>query len=156
MAKSYVNHYQNNEDPYARQERAKQKAKGNPNKNVHHKKNNSNYQGAVMAKMLADKAAKREKVILPLWLKIVIAAMLVSVIVVLILRLAVYKDSLFLTYLSSLLLGLSCAVLFYTRRFFHKKKDSRMYGFITIVLAVMAIIYIFSGATGLLHMAGLF
>ena len=24
MAKSYVNHYQNNEDPYARQERAKQ------------------------------------------------------------------------------------------------------------------------------------
>ena len=31
-----------------------------------------------------------------------------------------------------------------------------MYGFITIVLAVMAIIYIFSGATGLLHLAGLF
>ncbi|MDO4811815.1 MAG: hypothetical protein Q3985_07810 [Eubacteriales bacterium] len=156
MAKSYVNHYKNNEDPYARQERAKQKAKGNPNKNVHQKKKNSNYQGAVMAKMLADKLDKKEKVDLPLWLKITIGVMLVAVLTVLTLRLAVYKDSLPLSYLSSLLLGATCAVLFYTRRFFHKKKDSRLYGVITIVLAVMAVIYIFSGAMGLLHLAGLF
>lgn len=154
MGKSYVNHYQNNEDPYARQERARQKAKGNPNKNVHQKKKNSNYQGAVMAKMLADKVAKQEKVKLPLWLKITIAALLVAVFVTLILRLAVYKDSLLLTDLSSLLLGLICAVLFYTRKYFHKKKEGRMYGVITILLAVMAIIYIFMGAMGLLNLAG--
>lgn len=154
MAKSYVNHYQNNEDPYARQERARQKAKGNPNKNVHKKKNNSNYQGAVMAKMIADKAAKQEKVKLPTWLKIVIAALIVSVLVVLILRLAVFKESMVLQSLASLLLGITCAVMFYTRKFFHKKKNDRVYGIITIVLAVLAVIYIFTGAMGLLTLAG--
>ena len=155
MAKSYVNHYQNNEDPYARQERAKQKAKGNPNKNVHQKKKNSNYQGAVMAKMLADKVSKQEKVKLPTWLKIVLAAIFALVIVVLILRLAVFKDNLMLSYLSSLLLGICCAVLFYTRKYFHKQKDSRFYSVVTVILAVMAVIYIFSGAVGLLSLTGL-
>lgn len=156
MAKSYINHYQNNsDDMYARQERARQKAKGSPNKNVHQKKKNSNYQGAVMARMLADKVAKQEKVKLPAWLKITIAAMMVAVFVTLILRLAVYKDSLLLTNLSSLLLGAICAVLFYTRKYFHKRKEGRLYGVITIVLAIMAVIYIFMGAMGLLNLAGL-
>ncbi len=154
MAKSYVNHYKNNEDPYAKQERAKQKAKGNPNKNIHHKKNNSNYQGAVMAKMIADKLDKKEKVKLPTWLKITIGVMLVAVVVALILRMSVFKDSLFFSYLSSLLLGIICAVLFYTRKYFHKKKNDRMYSVITIVLAVMAVIYIFSGAMGMLTLLG--
>lgn len=154
MGKSYVNHYQNTEDTYARQERARQKAKGNPNKNVHQKKKNSNYQGAVMAKMMADKLAKKEKVQLPTWLKITIGVMLVAVVVVLILRLAVFKESLFFSYLSSLLLGIICAVLFYTRKYFHKKKSDRMYSVVTIILAVMAIIYIFSGAMGMLTLLG--
>ena len=156
MAKSYVNHYKNNEDPYTKQERAKQKAKGNPNKNVHKAKNNSNYRGAVMAKMLADKAAKQERVKLPKWLNIVIVSLIVAVLVVLILRLAVFKESVALTSLSSLLLGIICAVLFYTRKYFHKKKNDRFYSVITIVLVIMAIIYIFSGAMGLLSLAGLF
>ena len=155
MAKSYVNHYKNNEDPYAKQERAKQKAKGNPNKNVHKKKNNSNYQGAVMAKMIADKAAKQERVKLPKWLNIVIVSLIVAVLVVLILRLAVFKESIALTSLSSLLLGIICAVLFYTRKYFHKKKNDRMYSIITVVLAILAVVYIFSGAMGLLSQAGL-
>lgn len=155
MAKSYVNHRKNNEDPYAKQERARQKAKGNPNKNVHKKKNNSNYQGAVMAKMISDKVAKQERVKLPKWLNIVIASLVVAVLVVLILRLAVFKDSQVLLSLSSLLLGITCAVLFYTRKYFHKKKNDRLYSIITVVLVIMAIIYIFSGAMGLLNIAGL-
>ena len=40
----------------------------------------------------------------------------------LILRMTVYKESLFMNYLTSLLLGLACAALFYTRQFRNSKR----------------------------------
>ena len=63
----------NNYDPYRSQQEAIRKAKGNPNKNQHHKKNNSNYGGRDYLKEKADIKAsqkERERVKLPLWLKI--------------------------------------------------------------------------------------
>ena len=43
-------------DPYRSQQEAIRKAKGDPNKNIHHKKNNSNYGGGDYQKEKADPA----------------------------------------------------------------------------------------------------
>ena len=52
------------------------KAKGNPNKNIHHKKNNSNYGGGDYQKEKAAlKSQPTEKVKLPLWLKITLGVL---------------------------------------------------------------------------------
>lgn len=147
-----VNHYTN-------QEEAIRKAKGNPNKNVHHKKKNSNYGGYTagnyMAQKIMDKAAQQERVQLPTWLKIWLGVVFGALLVVLVLRLAVYKDSVLLNSLSSLLLGLACLSLFYIRRFKHTKKDSTLYKAITVLLTICGVLYTVMGAVGLLILAGI-
>ena len=144
---------------YARMERDKRKAIGNPNKNVHHKKKNSNYggsaAGAYMAQKVVEKVNKQERVKLPKWLNITLIVLFAAVIITLILRLTVYQDSALLTHLSSLLLGIACLSLFYIRRFKHTKKESPVYKIVTVVLTVCGVIYTFMGAVGLLSLAGI-
>ena len=153
------NKTQVNVNHYANQEEAIRKAKGNPNKNVHHKKKNSNYGGYTagnyMAQKIMDKAAQQERVQLPTWLKIWLGVVFGALLVVLVLRLAVYKDSVLLNSLSSLLLGLACLSLFYIRRFKHTQKDSTFYKVITVLLTICGVIYTVMGAVGLLILAGI-
>ena len=153
------NKAQVNVNHYANQEEAIRKAKGNPNKNVHHKKKNSNYGGYTagnyMAQKIMDKAAQQERVQLPTWLKVWLGVVFGALLVVLVLRLAVYKDSVLLNSLSSLLLGLVCLSLFYIRRFKHTKKDSTLYKAITVLLTVCGVLYTVMGAVGLLILAGI-
>ena len=143
---------------YANQEEARRKARGNPNKNVHQKKKNINYAGYAgnpVTQKIIEKANQQERVKLPTWLNIWLAVLFAAIIVVLILRLAVYKDSILLSSLSSLLLGIACLSLFYIRRFKHTKKESPVYKIITVVLTVCGVIYTFMGAVGLLSLAGI-
>jgi len=153
------NKAQVNVNHYANQEEAIRKAKGNPNKNVHHKKKNSNYGGYTagnyMAQKIMDKAAQQERVQLPTWLKIWLGVVFGALLVVLVLRLAVYKDNVLLNSLSSLLLGLACLSLFYIRRFKHTKKDSTLYKAITVLLTICGVLYTVMGAVGLLILAGI-
>ena len=153
------NKAQVNVNHYANQEEAIRKAKGNPNKNVHHKKKNSNYGGYTagnyMAQKIMDKAAQQERVQLPTWLKIWLGVVFGALLVVLVLRLAVYKDSVLLNSLSSLLLGLACLSLFYIRRFKHTKNDSTLYKAITVLLTICGVLYTVMGAVGLLILAGI-
>ena len=153
------NKAQVNVNQYANQEEAKRKARGNPNKNVHQKKKNSNYGGYTagnyMAQKIMDKAAQQERVQLPTWLKVWLGVVFGALLVVLVLRLAVYKDSVLLNSLSSLLLGLACLSLFYIRRFKHTKKDSTLYKAITVLLTVCGVLYTVMGAVGLLILAGI-
>jgi cation transport ATPase len=143
-------------DPYRSQQEAIRKAKGNPNKNIHHKKNNSNYGGGDYQKEKAAlKSQTTEKVKLPLWLKITLGVLFGVLLAALVLRMTVYKESLFMNYLTSLLLGLACAALFYTRRFRNSKKDGKLYSVITVLLAIMAVIYGGMGLLGLLTYFGI-
>lgn len=152
------NSYRPGVNQYANQEEARRKARGNPNKNVHQKKKNSNYAGYAsnpVTQKIIEKANQQERVKLPTWLNIWLAVLFAAIIVVLILRLAVYKDSILLSSLSSLLLGIACLSLFYIRRFKHTKKESPVYKIVTVVLTVCGVIYTFMGAVGLLSLAGI-
>ena len=131
------NNYRMNVNQYANQEDNIRKAKGNPNKNI------------------MDKANQQERVKLPTWLKVWLGVLFAAVIVVLILRLTVYKDSILLNSLSSLLLGITCLSLFYIRRFKHTKKDSGLYKAVTVILTLCGVIYTFMGVVGLLTLAGI-
>ena len=156
MAKNKI---YSNINPYPNREEEIRKAKGNPNKNVHHKKKNSNYggytTGSYMAQKIMDKANQQERVKLPTWLKVWLGVLFAGLIVVLVLRLTVYQDSILLNSLSSLLLGIACLSLFYIRRFKHTKKDSGLYKAITVILTICGIVYTFMGAVGLLTLAGI-
>ena len=153
------NNYQVNVNQYANQEEAKRKAKGNPNKNVHHKKKNSNYGGYTagnyMAQKIMDKANQQERVKLPTWLKIYLGVVFAALLVVLVLRLTVDPNSVLLNSLSSLLLGVACLSLFYIRRYKHTKKDSALYKIITVLLTICGVVYTFVGIIGLLTITGI-
>lgn len=53
------NSYKANVNQYANQEEAIRKAKGNPNKNIHSKKKNSNYGGYTTGAYMAQKVPRR-------------------------------------------------------------------------------------------------
>ena len=152
MGKKYTNHYTDLTNEYTKRERNIQKAKGNPNKNIHHKKNGSNYQGAAMAQAIANKAKQQEHVKLPKWLYIVLGVLFAGVLVTLILRLTAFKTSLTLSFLSSLLLGITCGVLFYIRRFYRKQKKGALYSIISLLLVVLCLFYTTAGIAGLTGM----
>ena len=147
---------------YANREEEIRKAKGNPNKNNHSKKKNSNYggytsngAGAYMVQKLAEKGRQQERVKLPMWLNITLIVLFAAIAVTLILRFTVYKENQLMNYISSLLLGVTCLVLFYTRRFKHTKKDSTFYTLVTVLLTVMGIVYTAMGLIGILTMFGI-
>ena len=152
------NNYRSNVNQYANQEEAIRKAKGNPNKNIHAKKKNSNYggytTGAYMAQKIVDKANQQERVKLPTWLNVTLGVEFGAVLLVLILRLTAFKDSSVMTHLSSLLLGVTCGTLFYIRKYKHTNKNSGLYTVITIVLVVMCLLYTTFGILGLLGFLG--
>ena len=152
------NNYRSNVNQYANQEEAIRKAKGNPNKNIHAKKKNSNYggytTGAYMAQKIVDKANQQERVKLPTWLNVTLGVEFGAVLLVLILRLTAFTDSSVMTHLSSLLLGVTCGTLFYIRKYKHTKKNSGLYTVITIVLVVMCLLYTTFGILGLLGFLG--
>ncbi len=156
MAKNKI---YSNINPYPNREEEIRKAKGNPNKNNHSKKKNSNYggytAGTYMAGKLAEKARQQERVKLPMWLNITLIALFAAIAVTLILRFTVYKDNLLVNYISSLLLGVTCLVLFYTRRFKHTKKTGTMYTVVTVLLTVMGVVYTGMGLIGILTMFGI-
>ena len=132
------NSYKANVNQYANQEEAIRKAKGNPNKNIHSKKKNSNYGGYTTGAYMAQ----------------TLIAEFAVVLVILILRLTAFKDSAVMTHLSSLTLGITCGTLFYIRKYKHTKKTSAMYSIITILLVVMCLMYTTFGILGLLGFLG--
>lgn len=156
MAKRTV---QSTLNAYADKQDEIRKAKGNPNKNIHAKKKNSNYGGTYtaghyMADKLTQKVAKQERVALPKGLKIAIAADIVVLLAALILRMTVLKDNMAVAYLTTLLLGLTCAGLFYIRKNYHKEK-SGLYKVIQVILCVIGVLYSIMGIMGLLNLMGL-
>ena len=128
------------------------KAKGNPNKNIHHKKKNSNYQGYSSAQRAAEAnkvANQRERQ--PAWIAIVMVAIFAVLIVVIVLMNGVYKDSAIFAQVASLIIGICCGVLFALRRF-SKEPEKGFQKVLSIVLGIMAVVYTLLGAYGLIRL----
>ena len=152
MAKKNNNVYMSND--LDRQQAEIRKAKGNPNKNVHHKKNNSNYQGYVAGKKSAEAARAKEyaqQQRQPVWVTVTMVVIFVVLIAMLVLMNGVMKDSAIFAQIATLVIGVSCGILFYLRRF-SKQPDNKFQKVLSIVLAVMAVVYTFMGAYGLLKL----
>lgn len=130
------------------------KAKGNPNKNVHQKKNGSNYKGYTAAKKAAEAeriAHRSDQAKMPLWVSLTMVAIFVILVVVLILMNSTFKDNSIFAQISSIVIGSCCGVLFYLRRF-NVRPDSKFQKILYTVLAVMAVVYIFMGGYGLVRL----
>lgn len=143
---------------YANKQEDIRKAKGNPNKNVHAKKNGSNYQGYTaghyMADKIAQKAAKQERVALPKSLKIALGVDIAVLLVVLILRMTIWKENILMSYVTTLILGLTCAGLFYIRKNYHNDKKG-LYKVIQVLLCVFGVLYSVMGIMGILNYFGI-
>ena len=128
------------------------KAKGNPNKNVHHKKNNSNYKGYVASKQAAEAAKKdfsaRPKQ--PLWVSLTMVGVFVALIVIVILMNGSLKGNEIFGQASMIIIGACCGIIAYLNRF-SPRENSKLQKGIGVVLTVMAVIYIFMGAYGLIQ-----
>ena len=129
------------------------KAKGNPNKIIHHKKNGSNYKGYAAAQREAQAAkasAKHEKNKLPIWVVITMVVIFMVLVGILILMNTAMQDNLVFGQIATIVIGVCCGILFSLRRY-TTNPDSKFQDILYIVLAVMAVVLIFMGGYGLLQ-----
>ncbi len=136
----------NGTSDYAQIQRNIQKAKGNPNKNVHQKKNGSDYH-------LRDRTPKENvqqpsKSRMPLWVKIALGVAFGLLLVMVILINTSLKGNPLAVHGTALITGLSCLLVYYSRRFLNKKETT---GFkvISMILLLLGAIYAAMGAYGL-------
>ena len=154
MAKnsSGTNRKMNMVSDYDQQQANIRKAKGNPNKNVHQKKNGSNYKGYAAAKKEAETAKlsrNHEKNQMPLWVTLTMVFIFILLVVILVLMNTSMENNLLFGQIATILIGACCGVLFSLRRY-SKTKDSKFQDILYIILAVMAVVMIFMGGYGLL------
>ncbi len=153
MAKNTYKGY--NPADFTQQQENIRKAKGNPNKNIHHKKNGSNYGGyASAAKKKAERVApperKRESIFemnRTQW--IIFAVLLATAVVGVILSNTALKGSSVALYLPAVLMGLPCIFLAYVG---FTNRDRKRTTFQTILLVLLALcgLYAIFGLMGLL------
>ena len=134
---------------YAARMEAIRKARGNPNKNIHHKKNGSNY-GGVNAVNKRDAAKKEENKQPPLPRGIMIAqwVLILTAAVSMILYYAAFSDNLLFSYVCALVLGVTCCFLGYVNRTY-RKREGRFFKVLTVVLVLLGVVYAIIGLTGL-------
>ena len=135
------------------------KAKGNPNKNVHAKKNGSNYGGYTentAPKKVADTSRSSRRVKMPKNWRIALIVSLVAMMVLIILRMTPLKENLILGYSTTLMLGLFCGGLFCYRKIYRKAEDrDTAFNIIQVILFLVAAFYILMSVMGFLKLLGI-
>ena len=145
---------------YARQQESIRKAKGNPNKNIHHKKKNSNYHGvdyqAQKASVRMEQQNRRRESIFDMTpaLRIVFFVLLAIVLVLMILGMNTYRGNALVSYLSSLFTGVTCCLLAYTA-FSNKRKGKTASTFQTVLMWGLAGLGVLYGGTGIMGLFSL-
>ncbi len=136
----------NGASDYAQMQRNIQKAKGNPNKNVHQKKNGSDYH--VRDRVQPESTQQQSTSQMPLWVKIALGVAFGVLLVMVILINTSLKGNPLAVHSTSLVTGLSCLLVYYSRRFLNKKETT---GFkvIGMILLVLGAIYAVMGAYGM-------
>ncbi len=139
------------------QQEARRKAKGNPNKNVHHKKKNSNYGGFdTQAKKAAErqKAASRSKQPpIPRSAKITLLVLMGALAVLLVLNNTALKGSAVSANIAALLIGALCCYMAYVNYFLRKLRGG-IHGVLTVILVVLGAVYALMSLAALAALMG--
>ena len=133
---------------YAQIQRNIQKAKGNPNKNVHQKKNGSDYH--IRDRVQNEPVQAQPTNRMPLGIKIALGIAFVVLLVMIILVNTSLKNNPIAVNGTALLTGLSCLLVYYSRRYISKKKTT-WFKILSVVLIVMGILYTFIGGYSLYY-----
>ena len=139
-----------NQSMYVNTAEQRRKAIGNPNKNVHAKRNGSNYKGTQSSQSAAAKMAQANQprqrrrmapqARLAMWVMVLIA------VVSIILERTVFKDNLIANGIMMILLGLSSGVVYYTRRTTMRDEDKTgLDKALDVIVLIMCVLYIFMG-----------
>lgn len=143
-------------DPASQQE-AIRKAKGNPNKNIHHKKKNANYGGGdALAKKEAAKQAQQQRgkqPPMPASAKITLGILLGVLVILLILNYTVLKNNQIIAHVSSLLIGALCCYMAYVNYCLRRLRGG-FYTVLTVVLVLLGVIYVLVSLAALASLAG--
>ena len=146
---------------YAQQQESIRKAKGNPNKNIHHKKKNSNYHGvdyqAQKASVRMEQQNKRRSTIFEMTPtnRIIFLVLLALMMALLIMSMTTaYKGNALVSYASSLASGATCCFLAYVGHGNKaKKKDATTFQTALVwVLGILGALYVLVGAMGLYNL----
>lgn len=145
-----------NQSMYVNVAEQKRKAIGNPNKNVHAKRNGSNYKGTQSARTAAEKLAamnqpkesQRRKmapqVKLSMWIMVILA------IANIVLENTLFKGNDLANAIMMIALGISCGAFYYTRRTTNgDREQSGIEKALDVVLLLICVFYIFIGAMAL-------
>lgn len=143
-----------NQSMYVNTAEARRKAIGNPNKNIHAKRNGSNYKGTKSAQTAAEKLAEMNKpkvrkrlapqVRLAIWILVIVG------VVNIILEGTVFKGNALANAISMIVLGIACGGVYYAQRTAREDEDTRgLTKAIEVIMLVLCVIYIFLGAMGL-------
>ena len=106
---------------YARMERDKRKAIGNPNKNIHHKKNGSNYQKDT-GSMVRSTSTRQEPEKMSTTMKVLIGVVFGALVAALVLRSTVWKDNVVAGAWMMVLVGAVCVLRYYVRKRYPGKR----------------------------------
>ncbi|MBQ7485007.1 MAG: hypothetical protein IJT78_00070 [Oscillospiraceae bacterium] len=127
------------------QQEARRKAKGNPNKNIHHKKKNSNYGGFnAQAKKAADRqnADSRSKQLpIPRGAKIALLVLMGALAVLLVLNYTALKGNAVSANVASLLIGALCCYMAYVNYFLRKLRGG-FHAVLTVILVILGAVYV--------------
>jgi cation transport ATPase len=156
MAKTKYKGY--NPADTAQQQENIRKAKGNPNKNIHHKKNGSNYGGYASAvKKQEERRARTEKKRESIFdmnrtQRIVFGVLITLAVAGMILTYTVFKDSPAAPVIPSLTLGLMSGFLAYIGYTNRAKRSTTFQTILMVVLAILGVVYTTTGVIGLINL----
>ena len=127
----------------------KRKAIGNPNKNIHHKKNGSNYQKDT-GSMVRSTSARQEPEKMSTTMKVLIGVVFVA----LVLRSTVWKDNVVAGAWMMVLVGAVCGLMYYVRKRYpgKRKVGGTMDTVISALLILFCVVYVGMGAMALVAM----
>ena len=131
----------------------KRKAIGNPNKNVHHKKNGSNYQKDT-GSMVRSTSARQEPEKMSTTVKVLIGVVFVVLVAALVLRSTVWKDNVVAGAWMMVLVGAVCGLMYYVRKRYpgKRKVGGTMDTVISALLILFCVVYVGMGAMALVAM----
>ena len=138
---------------YARMERDKRKAIGNPNKNIHHKKNGSNYQKDT-GSMVRSTPARQEPEKMSTTMKVLIGVVFVVLVAALVLRSTVWKENVVAGAWMMVLVGAVCGLMYYVHKRYpgKRKVGGTMDTVISALLILFCVVYVGMGAMALVAM----